>query len=231
MGVQAAGVLRRCPRTTALLDGIPGLFEAFFSILEGGKSIPRTRGRTGAISAITSAWSCPRRTRRRSGSRTRSTPGRRARASCSTIAGTTRSTTSARRPRGADRPHSPADATAVRRRQPARAEHHEAGLTTAHSSAARRHDAAKVTSGPRGLGRRTWRGRRCLTGESVGSFTTNQSAVTNLVARPGVSDPRPGSHGWWDRVPDGPAPSHESVAISNHSVRGEPPHLEEPSGV
>ena len=34
----------RCPRTTALLDGIPGLFEAFFSILEGGKSIPPHEG-------------------------------------------------------------------------------------------------------------------------------------------------------------------------------------------
>ncbi len=34
----------RCPRTTALLDGIPGLFEAFFSILEGGKSIPAHEG-------------------------------------------------------------------------------------------------------------------------------------------------------------------------------------------
>ena len=27
------------------------------------------------------------------------------------------------------------------------------------------------------------------------------------------------------------SPSHESVAISNHSMRGEPPHLEELSGV
>ena len=30
----------RCPRTTALLRQIPGLFEAFFSILDAGKSIP-----------------------------------------------------------------------------------------------------------------------------------------------------------------------------------------------
>jgi aspartyl/asparaginyl beta-hydroxylase (cupin superfamily) len=30
----------RCPRTSALLDGVPGLFQAFFSILDGGKSIP-----------------------------------------------------------------------------------------------------------------------------------------------------------------------------------------------
>ena len=43
-GRAPAGVLRRCPRTTALLDGIPGLFEAFFSILEGGKPIPAHDG-------------------------------------------------------------------------------------------------------------------------------------------------------------------------------------------
>jgi aspartyl/asparaginyl beta-hydroxylase (cupin superfamily) len=42
MGVRPPAFCARCPRTTALLDGIPGLFEAFFSILEGGKSIPRT---------------------------------------------------------------------------------------------------------------------------------------------------------------------------------------------
>jgi aspartyl/asparaginyl beta-hydroxylase (cupin superfamily) len=29
-----------CPKTTALLQGIPGLFQAFFSILEAGKSVP-----------------------------------------------------------------------------------------------------------------------------------------------------------------------------------------------
>jgi aspartyl/asparaginyl beta-hydroxylase (cupin superfamily) len=40
MGVRPPTFCARCPRTTALLDGIPGLFEAFFSILEGGKSIP-----------------------------------------------------------------------------------------------------------------------------------------------------------------------------------------------
>jgi aspartyl/asparaginyl beta-hydroxylase (cupin superfamily) len=44
MGVKPEAFCARCPRTTALLDGIPGLFEAFFSILEGGKSIPAHEG-------------------------------------------------------------------------------------------------------------------------------------------------------------------------------------------
>jgi aspartyl/asparaginyl beta-hydroxylase (cupin superfamily) len=30
----------RCPRTSALLEKIPGLFQSFFSILDGGKSVP-----------------------------------------------------------------------------------------------------------------------------------------------------------------------------------------------
>ncbi|MDD3763162.1 MAG: aspartyl/asparaginyl beta-hydroxylase domain-containing protein [Nevskiales bacterium] len=34
----------RCPQTCAVLDRIPGLFQAFFSILEGGKSIPEHCG-------------------------------------------------------------------------------------------------------------------------------------------------------------------------------------------
>jgi aspartate beta-hydroxylase/beta-hydroxylase len=34
----------RCPRTCALLDQVPGLMQAFFSILDGGKSIPAHRG-------------------------------------------------------------------------------------------------------------------------------------------------------------------------------------------
>ncbi len=96
MGVKPEAFCRRCPRTTALLDGIPGLFEAFFSILEGGKSIPATRARTGAICDITSACWCRTRIRRRSGSRTRCTLGRKAKASSSTTVGTTRSTTRAR---------------------------------------------------------------------------------------------------------------------------------------
>jgi aspartyl/asparaginyl beta-hydroxylase (cupin superfamily) len=44
MGVRPPAFCGRCPRTTALLDKIPGLFEAFFSILEGGKSIPAHEG-------------------------------------------------------------------------------------------------------------------------------------------------------------------------------------------
>lgn len=34
----------RCPRTAALLDEVDGLFQAFFSILEAGKSIPAHEG-------------------------------------------------------------------------------------------------------------------------------------------------------------------------------------------
>jgi aspartyl/asparaginyl beta-hydroxylase (cupin superfamily) len=44
MGVKPEAFCARCPRTSKLLDGIPGLFEAFFSILEGGKSIPAHEG-------------------------------------------------------------------------------------------------------------------------------------------------------------------------------------------
>jgi aspartyl/asparaginyl beta-hydroxylase (cupin superfamily) len=44
MGVKPEAFCARCPRTTTLLDRIPGLFEAFFSILEGGKSIPAHEG-------------------------------------------------------------------------------------------------------------------------------------------------------------------------------------------
>jgi aspartate beta-hydroxylase/beta-hydroxylase len=44
MGVKPEAFCARCPRTTGLLDKIPGLFEAFFSILEGGKSIPPHEG-------------------------------------------------------------------------------------------------------------------------------------------------------------------------------------------
>jgi aspartyl/asparaginyl beta-hydroxylase (cupin superfamily) len=44
MGVKPEPYCARCPKTMALLEGIPGLFEAFFSILEGGKSIPHHEG-------------------------------------------------------------------------------------------------------------------------------------------------------------------------------------------
>ena len=41
MGLKARDNRRRCPRTAAVLDQIPGVFQAFFSVLEGGKSLPR----------------------------------------------------------------------------------------------------------------------------------------------------------------------------------------------
>jgi len=44
MGEKPANNRRQCPRTAQALDGIPGLFQAFFSILEPGKSIPAHRG-------------------------------------------------------------------------------------------------------------------------------------------------------------------------------------------
>ena len=44
MGEKPEANRARCPRTSALLDGIPGLFQAFFSILDGGKSVPAHRG-------------------------------------------------------------------------------------------------------------------------------------------------------------------------------------------
>jgi aspartate beta-hydroxylase/beta-hydroxylase len=44
MGEKPAANRARCPQTSALLDGIPGLFQAFFSILDGGKAIPAHRG-------------------------------------------------------------------------------------------------------------------------------------------------------------------------------------------
>ena len=40
IGEKPAANRAKCPKTTAILDQIPGLFQAFFSILEGGKSIP-----------------------------------------------------------------------------------------------------------------------------------------------------------------------------------------------
>jgi aspartate beta-hydroxylase/beta-hydroxylase len=44
MGVKPKAFCARFPQTMTLLDKIPGLFEAFFSILEGGKSIPPHEG-------------------------------------------------------------------------------------------------------------------------------------------------------------------------------------------
>lgn len=44
MGEKPAANVAKCPRTSALLDRIPNLFQAFFSILDGGKSVPAHRG-------------------------------------------------------------------------------------------------------------------------------------------------------------------------------------------
>jgi aspartate beta-hydroxylase/beta-hydroxylase len=43
MGLRAHKNRSLCPRTAALVDSIPGVFQACFSILEGGKSIPSHR--------------------------------------------------------------------------------------------------------------------------------------------------------------------------------------------
>ncbi|MGL4512942.1 MAG: aspartyl/asparaginyl beta-hydroxylase domain-containing protein [Lacipirellulaceae bacterium] len=40
MGAKPAENRARCPQTAALVDSVPGLFQAFFSILEPRKSIP-----------------------------------------------------------------------------------------------------------------------------------------------------------------------------------------------
>lgn len=44
MGERAEANARRCPRTTAALECIPNLFQAFFSVLEAGKSVPAHHG-------------------------------------------------------------------------------------------------------------------------------------------------------------------------------------------
>jgi aspartyl/asparaginyl beta-hydroxylase (cupin superfamily) len=44
MGERPAANRALCPKTCALLDEVPDLFQAFFSILEGGKSVPRHTG-------------------------------------------------------------------------------------------------------------------------------------------------------------------------------------------
>jgi beta-hydroxylase len=43
-GFKSESNCRRCPRTAALLEGVPGLTTAFFSILAPGKRIPPHRG-------------------------------------------------------------------------------------------------------------------------------------------------------------------------------------------
>ena len=44
MGERPKANRASCPQTAALLDQVPGLFQAFFSILEGGKSVPAHEG-------------------------------------------------------------------------------------------------------------------------------------------------------------------------------------------
>ncbi len=44
MGVKPEENRQKCPRTAELLDGIPNLYAAFFSILDPGKSIPAHDG-------------------------------------------------------------------------------------------------------------------------------------------------------------------------------------------
>jgi len=45
-GERSEHVCRRCPETTRLLESVPGLQTAFFSILAPGKHVPRHRGVT-----------------------------------------------------------------------------------------------------------------------------------------------------------------------------------------
>ena len=86
-----------CPKTAALLKDIPGLFQAFFSILEAGKAIPVHEGPYRGYLRYHLGMVVPEQDPPRSGSRTRPTPGTRGRASSSTIAGSTRSSTIAPR--------------------------------------------------------------------------------------------------------------------------------------
>ena len=44
MGVKPEANRALCPRTSALIDGVPDLFQAMFSILEPGKKVPPHRG-------------------------------------------------------------------------------------------------------------------------------------------------------------------------------------------
>jgi len=44
MGIKVTENYRRCPETAKLVDTIPNIFQAFFSILDGGKSIPDHKG-------------------------------------------------------------------------------------------------------------------------------------------------------------------------------------------
>lgn len=44
MGIKVTENYRQCPETAKLIDTIPHIFQAFFSILDGGKSIPDHKG-------------------------------------------------------------------------------------------------------------------------------------------------------------------------------------------
>jgi len=44
VGARPRTALELCPKTSAILDRVPNLFQAFFSILEAGKSIPAHDG-------------------------------------------------------------------------------------------------------------------------------------------------------------------------------------------
>ena len=48
-GYRAERNIERCPRTAALIDSIPGVVVAFFSVREGGIHVPRHRGVTKAL--------------------------------------------------------------------------------------------------------------------------------------------------------------------------------------
>jgi hypothetical protein len=84
---------KKCPRANALLAKIPTLYQEFFSILDPGKSIPAHCGPYLGYLRYHLALIVPRTSRPRCVSKTRFIPGRRAAASSSTIAGSTRSTT------------------------------------------------------------------------------------------------------------------------------------------
>ena len=156
MGVKPEAFCARCPRTMALLDGIPGLFEAFFSILEGGKSIPAHEGPYRGYLRYHLGLLVPE----------KNPPSIRLKDQVYTwkegesvlfddsweheVYNRMRG-----RSCGPDRRHPPPDAAAVRCREPARAAHHEAALRAAHPQEAGRHDAARAAGARRGRGHRT----------------------------------------------------------------------------
>jgi aspartyl/asparaginyl beta-hydroxylase (cupin superfamily) len=85
----------RCPRTTALLRRIPNLYQAFFSILDAGKSIPAHSGSYLGYLRYHLGLHVPATNPPTMRSRISTTRGRPGGASCSTTAGTTRWSTGA----------------------------------------------------------------------------------------------------------------------------------------